>query len=419
MRSDEALVLASALAIAILSWSPLPAAVGPAEDGRKPSRLEMTVDASINPGDDFFAYANGSWLKASAIPPGRERWGARDELEDLARRRLAALLEAASAAPAGSEPRKVADFYAAYLNEAAIEARGLAPLRPRLDAIEKVSDRAGLTRLLARGMRADVDPLGFGIYTSAGVLGLCVGQSIHGEKTNTAFLVQGGLGLADRESYLGADPGKEAVRARYRDYIGRMLTLAGLSRADERAAELMTLETALARSHGTREASANDHKADNVWTRAEFARRAPGMDWSAFFNEAQLSGEEAFVVWQPSAVTGLAAAVASQPLEAWKDYLRFHALHEFADVLPRALGEQALALQADGSRPRPSRAERALAATQSAMKSTLGRMYADRYFPPEQKARVERISDNVRAAVIKRVEAATWMSPETRASALG
>ena len=160
-----------------------------------------------------------------------------------------------------------------------------------------------------------------------------------------------------------------------------MLALAGLSRADERATAVLTLETALARSQGTREASANDHNADNVWTRADFARRAPGMDWSAFFNEAMLSGQEEFVVWQPSAAIGLAAEVASQPLDAWKDYLRFHAIHEFADVLPRALAEQALALQSDGSRPQPSRAERALAATQSAMKSALGRMYADRYFP--------------------------------------
>ncbi len=418
MRSDEALVLVSAVSIAMLSWWPVPVAVAQADDGRKPSGLETTVDASINPGDDFFAYANGGWLKATALPGGRERWGARDELEGLTRRRIAALLDAASVAPAGSEPRKVADFYAAYVNEAAIEARGLATLRPLLDAIDKVSDRADLTRLLARSMRADVDPLGFGIYTSAGVLGLCVGQSIHGEKTNTAFLVQGGLGLPDREDYLSAEPGKETVRARYRDYIGRMLTLAGLSRADERATKVLTLETALARSQGTREASANDHNADHVWTRADFARRAPGMDWSAFFNEAQLSGQEEFVVWQPSAAIGLAAEVASQPLDAWRDYLRFHALHEFADVLPRAVAEQALALHADSSAPQPSRAERGLAATQSAMKSALGRMYADRYFPSEQKARVERISDNVRAAVIKRVEAATWMSPETRASAL-
>jgi len=375
------------------------------------SRLESSVDASVSPGDDFFAYANGSWLKATAIPAGRERWGARDELEAQARVRVAALLDAASTAPAGSAARKVADFRAAYLNEAAIEARGLASLKPLLDRIEKIANKTDLTRELARGMRADVDPMGFGIYDSATVLGLSVGQCIHGEKNNVAFLLQGGLGLPDRDDYLSGDPAKKALRDRYREQIATMLTLAGLSRGDERASAVLELETAIAQSHATRETSSNDHNADTVWTRADFVQRAPGLDWTAFFDAAGLAGQKELVVWQPTAVTGLAAQVASQSLDAWKDYLRFHAIHDFADVLPRAFA----AADADAQ---PSRAERALAATQSAMSGALGRMYAERYFPVEQKARAERISDNVRAALIKRVESSTWMSPATKASAL-
>jgi putative endopeptidase len=268
-------------------------------------------------------------------------------------------------------------------------------------------------------MRADADPMGFGIYESASVLGLAVQQSIHGEKNNVAFLVQGGLGLPDREDYLSADPAKEALRTRYREYLGKMLTLAGFSRTAERAGAVLALETAIAQSHGTREASANDRNADHVWTRAGFAQRAPGMDWTAFFEGAGLAKEKELVVWQESAATGLAVQVASQPLEAWKDYLRLHAIHDFADVLPRAFAEEALALRiAIGAAPQPSRAERALAATQSAMRDALGRMYVERHFPADQKARLERISDNVRAALLKRVEAATWMSPATKASAL-
>ena len=399
------------LMVAALSW--------PASPSAAQSRLESTVDASISPGDDFFAYANGGWLEATPLLAGKERWGARDELEAQARRRIATLLDAAGAAPAGSAARKVADFHAAYMNEAAIDARGLASLRPLLDRVERVSGKADLTRLLARGMRADIDPLGFGIYQSASVLGLSVEQSIHGERTNVAFLVQGGLGLPDREDYLSADPAKNALRERYREHIQKMLTLAGFRRGDERASAVLALETAIAQSHGTRQASANDHNADNVWTRADFARRAPGMDWTVFFDAAGLSKERELVVWQPTAVTGLAAQVASQPLEAWKDYLRFHAIHDFADVLPRAFADEALALHAAKvAGPQPSRAERALVATQSAMSDALGRMYAERYFPAEQKARVERVSDNVRAALIKRVEAATWMSPATKASAV-
>jgi predicted metalloendopeptidase len=415
-------VLAVALPIlmaAALSWWHMSFSAAQAAGGRRPSRIESTVDASIIPGDDFFAYANGGWLKATALPAGKPRFSARDQLEEQARRRIAELLDDASAAPAGSAAHKVADFRAAWLNEAAIEAKGVASLKPLLDPIEKLSNKADLIRLLGRGMRADVDPLGFGVYESASVLGLSVEQSIYGEKNNAAFLVQGGLGLPDREDYLSADPAKEALRARYRESIAKMLTLAGFSRADERASAVLALETAVAQTHGTAEASANDHNADNVWTRSEFVWRAPGMDWTTFFDEAGLASQGEFVVWQPTTATGLAVLVASQPLEAWKDYLRFHAIHDFADVLPRAFAAEALALRtATGSGPQPSRSERALAATQSAMSDALGRMYARRYFPAQQKARVERISDNVRAALTKRVEAATWMSPATKASAL-
>jgi predicted metalloendopeptidase len=411
-------VLAVALPIlmaAALAWWHASSSAAQAAAGQTSSRLESTVDASITPGNDFFGYANGAWLKTTALPAGSARWGARDELEQQARHRIAELLDDATAAPAGSAAHKVADFRAAFLNEPAIEARGLTSLKPLFERVDKVSTKANLARLLGRGMRADVDPLGFGVYDSASVLGLSVEQSIHGEKNNVAFLLQGGLGLPDRDDYLSAEPAKVALRERYREYIRKMLTLASFDRADERASAVLALETAIAQSHGTAEASANDHNADNVWTRSDFVWKAPGMDWTAFFDEAGLAGQGEFAIWQPTAVTGLAALVASQPLEAWKDYLRFHAIHDFADVLPRAFAEQALALRAA---PRASRAERALVATQAAMSDAVGRMYARRYFPAAQKARLERISDNVRAALTKRVAAATWMSPATKASAL-
>jgi putative endopeptidase len=393
-----------ALLLALSLWGAFPSAA-------------QTADSSVAPGDDFFAYANRDWLQSAAIPAGKERWSGRDEIGDLVRGRIAALLDDAGAAPAGSTARKVADYRAAYLNEAAIEARGMTPIEPLLARIANVSNRAELTRLLGRGMRADVDPLGFGIYQSASVLGLSVAQSIHGEKTNTAFLVQGGLGLPDREDY-----GDAAVRARYLESIRKTLTLAGFDRADERGAAVLALEMAIAQSHGSRETSANDRNADNVWTRADFSRRAPGMDWRLFFDGAGLARQGELVVWQPTAVTGLAELVGSQPLDTWKDYLRFHAIRDFADVLPRKFADAAGEGRRDGAQPAGGTpallGERALAATQSAMRDALGRMYVERYFPPEQKARVERISDNVRAALMKRVEAATWMSPATKASAL-
>ncbi len=391
------------------------------------------VDASIRPGDDFFAYANGDWLKATDIPAGKQRWDARTQIAELTRQRVARLLADAGAAPTGSNERKVADFHAAYMNEAAIEAKGIAVLKPWFDHIDQVRDKAALTRLLGRGLRADVDPMNTGVYSSAShVLGLAVQASVHGEKTYRAFLLQGGLGLPGREHYVGnpvsAERSMQALRTEYQAYIGRMLELAGFDRGVQRAEAVMALETAIAQSHLSSDASADDHNADHLWTRADFARQAPGMDWSAFFAAAGLARQPDFVAWQPSAVKGVAALLASQPLQAWKDYLRFHLVHTHADVLPRAFAEQALAMRGAvaGGPPVPealatarasAREQRATDATQSALSDALGKMYSERHFPPEHKARVQSIVANVISAFSQRVEAVTWMSPGTKALA--
>ena len=382
-------------------------------------RLQGAVDASIKPGDDFFAYANGAWLKATELPPGKDRWGARNELENLSRQRVTLLIDAARSAPVGSTARKVADFRAAYLNQAAIESRGLTAIRALLDSIDHLRDKAALAHLLGSLVPADVDPLGFGVFESSHVVGFSVEQSVHGEPNTVAFLVQGGLALPSRDDYLSDDPRRQALRATYAAYIARILSLAGAEHADERARRVLALETALARTHATLEASAADHNADSVWRRDQFSTRAPGMDWAAFLAGAGLDRQTEIGVWQPVALRGLASQVESEPLVVWKDYLRFHALHRYADVLPSAFAEQATAMRrAMSPDARPSREDRALAATQSAMSDAIGRMYAERYFPADEKARIERISDNVRAALIRRVEAASWMSPATQATAL-
>lgn len=379
----------------------------------------ISAQTADKPGDDFFAFANDAWLRTAALPAGRDIRSARTEIAERTRQQVVQLLDDASARAAGPLARKVANFRAAYLNEAAIEARGIAPLRPQLDSIDRVRDKAALTRLLARGIGADVDPLNWGVYRSAHLLGLSVEPGIHGEKTYVALLVQGGLGLPDREAYVSAEPRMRALRTRYQEYIARLMALAGFDRADARAGVVMALETAIAQGEATREASASDHNADSLWTRADFDRQAPGLDWSAFFGAAGLAGQPDFVAWQPGALRSLAALVASEPLDAWKDYLRFHLIHACADVLPRAFADEQAALQATVTgEPASPRAQRALDATQLALGDAVGRMYAERHFPADQKARVQTIVANVRAAFVRRVEASTWMSPATKALAL-
>jgi putative endopeptidase len=362
---------------------------------------EPGVNAGIHPGDDFFAFANGAWLESTSVPAGSVRWTARNDISELTRRQVEQLITGAAAAPAGSDARKVADFQAAYLDETAIEARGIAPLQPLFARIERVEDRDALTRFIGSGIRADVDPLNAGVYNSASLLGVALESGNHGETNYVAFLLQGGLGLAERQQYLDPSPDLQAIRAGYQDHIARVLKFAGFDRSAPRAEAVMRLEIAIAQSHATNEASGEDRNADNLWTRADFSRRAPGMDWAAFFAAAGLSNQEDFVVWQPEAIEGAAKLVGSYPLDAWRDYLRFHAIDVDADVLPHAV----------------RRAPRATGVTQQALSGPLGRLYAGQYFRAADKARVQLIVNNVIAAFRERLKAVKWLTPATQAQA--
>jgi len=356
------------------------------------------------PGDDFDAWANFSWLEANEVPAGRARWNARDEIAALTKQQLTELLSDAARAAPGTDARTVADYRAAGLDRAAIEQQGLEPLKPLLASIGAVRDKAALVRLLGKLMLADVDPINLGIYDSAHWLGLSVEPGIHGEKTNVVYLLQGGLGLGSLNPYLDAD--KQAVRADYQRYLAKLLELAGYDSAPERAAAVMRLETALAESHATPEVSAEE-RSRPLWSRADFAREAPGLDWAQLFSAAGLGDQASFVVWQPSAVRGAAALVASQPLEAWLDYLRLRILDEHAQFLPQAFAEASTALHGAGTD-----------STEQTLGALIGRVYAERHFPAAQKARVNTIVRNVTAAFRRRVEAATWMTPASRKIAL-
>jgi putative endopeptidase len=398
---------------------------GPAAQAQSDTSLapggEPGVDPRVRPGDDFFAYANGEWLSKAKIPAGQGRWTARNEIDALTRQRIATLMADADASPAQSEGRKLADFQAAYRDEAAIEARGLRPAKPLLDRIAALDSKIALVRHLGRSLRADVDPLHWGVYASRNLFGLAVQRGIHGERNHFAYLLQGGLGLPDREPYLSDTESAGRLRLKYRDHIGRMLALAGFEPALPRADAVLALETAIARSHADEAQSTSERNADQRWTRADFKARAPGIDWDAFFKAAGLSRQQLVVAWQPGAIAGEAALLASRPLAVWQDYLRFQLLDQQAAVLPRAFAEQALVFRelelAGKTQPAP-RAQRAEDAAAQALPDALGRLYAQRYFPPEHKARVQAIAANVIAALARRVEAVAWMSPDTRAMAL-
>jgi len=380
------------------------------------------MDKAVTPGDDFFAYANGAWAKATPIPPDRSSYGVFASLAELTAQRTADVIKDAGAsnAAAGSEARKVGDFYDGYLDEAGIDAKGLAPIRPKLAAIAAVSDRTGLAKALGAAVRADVDALNATNFHTDNLFGLWVSPGFADAGTNAAYLLQGGLGMPDREYYLSVDPKMVGFQQAYQAHIARVLTLAAVPDAGAKAAQVYALEKKLAQVHVSRAESEDVHKVGSPWPLAQFAARAPGVDWPAFFQAAGLSGAGSLVAWQPGAVKGEAALVASQPLDAWKAWLTFHALDHEWNVLPKAFRDEGFAFYGktlNGAlQPRP-RWKQAVDATNDALGDAVGQLYVAKWFPPKAKADAQAMVGNIVAAFSKRIDRLTWMSPQTKAKA--
>lgn len=381
------------------------------------------MDRAVAPGDDFFAYANGAWVKRTEIPADRGSFGVGHEVADLTDRRTADLIKAAAAskAPAGSDLRKIGDCYTSFMDEQAIETKGLAPLRPTLQAIGAIGDRPALARFLGTTLRADVDVLNATHYYTPNLFGLWVAQDLDDPSQYAPFLLQGGLGLPERSYYLDPSKGMATVRAQYLAHVAAMLKLAGVPEADRRAAAVMELETRMAQAHLGREESGDVLKGNNHWTRADFARKAPGLDWEAFFASAGLQKPDVFVVWQPAAFTGLSALTASVSLDTWKDYLVFHALQKRARVLPKAVADQSFAFYgkvlSGASQPR-DRWKYGVDLTNQALGEAVGKAYVARYFPASEKARAQKMVAHLMAAFRARLEHLDWMSPATKAKAI-
>jgi putative endopeptidase len=382
------------------------------------------MDTTVAPGDDFFAYANGGWLKTAEIPADRASWGRGAEMVELTNKRTADLIRAtaASDAPAGSGARKIADTFSAFMDEAAIEAKGLAPLQPHLQRIAAIRDKRELAAVLGSELRADVDILNSTELDTDRLFGLWVAQDLDDPSRYAPFLLQGGLGLPDREYYLAASPRMEAVRAAYKAHVARMLVLAGASEATAQgqAAAIYDLEHAIAQVHASRADSEDVQKGDNHWSRADFDTRAPGLDWGAYFSAAHLDGQKDFVVWQPGAVIGASALVASQPLATWQAWLTFHALEQSASVLPKAFVDERFAFYGhtlSGTPVLRERWKRGIDAVNGALGEAVGQIYVDRYFPPAAKAEVRRMADNLLAAFRVRIDGLTWMAPATKVEA--
>jgi predicted metalloendopeptidase len=379
------------------------------------------MDPAMLPGNDFFAYANGGWLKITEIPADRSSYGTAEILSDLTTQQVNDLLKAAPQdGAAGSEAQQVSDYYSSFMDEAAIEAQGLKPLELSLRSIAAVSDRAHLAAVLGSTLRADVDVLNNTNLYTPHLFGLWVAQDLDDPSRYSPFLLQGGLGLPDREYYLSQSPAMAAIRQKYQAHIAAALELAGIKNAAARAAKIFALETQMAQVHWTRVASEQVAAGNNHWSRAQFDTQAPGLDWKRFFGAAGLTPQQDFVVWQPSALIGLSKLAATEPLEVWRDYLRFHAIEDAASFLPKKFVDENFAFYGQvlyGTPQLRPRWKRAVSVTNFALGDAVGKLYVQRHFSPAEKARAESMVSNLLAAFSARIDRLEWMAPQTKAIA--
>lgn len=374
--------------------------------------FDMTgKDTTIRPGDDFYRYANGGWLANTPIPADKSNYGQFTMLDDLSSERVRSMLADLAANPpeAGTIGHKIGTYYASFMDAAAIEQAGLAPLAPALAAIAAARSPADFARLAVQAVKdSNVSPVFF-----------YIGQDDKNPDRYIPTFYQLGLGLPNRDYYLEA--GFADVRARYKQHIAAMLTLAGLPDGPAKAARVFALEDAIARAHWRKEDNRDPVKTYTIWSRADFDAKAPGFDWAAYFAEAGLAGEERFLITQPSALTGTVAALAAADRQTLQDYFAYHQINGSAPVLPKAFVDENFAMfgkTLSGTPELKERWKRAVDITSAAMGEAIGQMYVARYFPPEAKTRMDELVANVVEAYRQRISALDWMSAATKEKAL-
>ena len=410
-------------ASALIASPPSADAVQSAKAGSVASGIDFTgMDHSIKPGDDFFSYVNGTWVKNTQIPADRSSTGPTQDLEELTEQRTAALIRnmAKTHPAAGSNERKIADYYAAFMDEADIEKRGLAPLKSELDQIDAIKTRDDLARVLGSEQRADVDPINATNFQTENLFGLFVTQALEDPAHNMAYLLQGGLGMPSRDYYLSKDAEMARYRAKYQTYVASLLKLGGTPGADAQSKAIIELETKIAQAQENLVDSEDVHKANNVWSTIDFAQKAPGLNWPVYFKAAGLDGQARIDVWQPVGITGIAALVGSESLDTWKQLLRYHALDKAAPLLPRAYAElnfDFYGTTLEGTPKQSDRWKRAVNAASFDLGDAVGQVYVKQYFPPSSKAKVQAMVKNLLATFDERIDTLAWMTPATRTQA--
>ncbi|MEZ5895066.1 MAG: M13 family metallopeptidase [Parvularculaceae bacterium] len=370
----------------------------------------QSIDASVTPGDDFYEYANGAWLKSFKIPDEYSSYGSFTVLAERTENQLHSIIETVSAGRAapGAAAQQIGDFYASYMDVERINALGLEPLAADFARIDALSTKADIAAAFADPDLGAATPIGVYISVDA-----------KSPDRYAVYLTQAGLGLPNRDYYLQDKFADK--QERYRAYIEDTLTLAGFGDAGQRAAAIYALENAIAEAHWEPAKRRNRDLTYNPKTLDQLAAFTPDFPWAAYFEAAGLSGRTWFVVREDDAVRRLAGIVAATPTDVWKDYLKFHLLRTHADILPAQFDELNFAFygtQLRGALKQRERWKRAIDAVDDGLGEAVGKLYVEEYFPPQSKEMMEALVDNLKEALKERIEVLPWMTEETKTQAL-
>ena len=367
------------------------------------------MDAGVKPGDDFFGFVNGAWYQRTQIARDRTFVGIDSVLNDETERNVRKIVEdlAANPASSGKIGSQVGDFYASWMDEAAIEARGTAPLKPYLARIDAVASRRALVELFADQEFAS--PIGLGIYAD-----------LANPTRYAAYAGQAGLGLPNRDYYILPGAKYDGFRKAYRAYVIRIQSLAGIAGATARADRIIALETAIARAHWTPERE-RDIKANyNPRTRAQLQKFAPQIAWTPFLARAGFASQHKIVLGTPTAIQAAAKLLATVPLATWKDWLAFHFISDHATTLPKAFDDARFDLYSKTLRDVPAqrdRWKRGIDVVNGALGEGVGQIYVQRHYPAASDQQMGELITNLRAALGDLIDKNAWMDLATKKEA--
>ena len=372
------------------------------------------MDTTVHPGDNFFEYAGGNWLKNNPIPSTESRWGSFNILAENNYKALHGILDSAAGvknAPAGSAVQKVGDFYRTGMDSVAIDKAGITPLNEIIGRINNIKDANGVMAEVALEQTEGIGPL----------YGFSVSPDDKNVTKEICQFGQGGLGMPGREYYFDKDERTAKIREAYQQYIPKMLSLTGDAKAEKNAADIYKLELALAGASMTRVEMRDPYKLYNKYDIASAGKAMPGTDWKTMLTSLKAGSADSIIVGMPAFFVEMAKQLNSTPIETWKNYLKFHLVNNMASELSSGFDSTHFNFYGktmNGQKEQKPRWKRIMQAVDGSIGDLLGQLYVDKYFKPEAKKRMQELVDNLQSTYAERIQKLDWMSDSTKKKAL-